>query len=158
MADYISRKLLEDRLREEKERMLQDTIEVDPVVVGFQSAINIVKCTANADVELVRNGTGAPLAAYSREAEMDEFALEPCPFCGGKAEYSVKSNYSRGAMHGWKFGVECTQCLVALPMQDFTVTIHLTASGEIVFDQDDREAAAKMWNRRVIPEAREVTE
>ena len=79
---------------------------------------------------------------------MDEIKLKPCPFCGGKAEYFISSNYSRGVTHGWKFGINCTNCLVALPMQDFTVTADLTANGEIVFDQDDREVAARMWNRR----------
>lgn len=79
---------------------------------------------------------------------MDEIKLKPCPFCGGKAEYFISSNYSRGVTHGWKFGINCTNCLIALPMQDFTVTADLTANGEIVFAEDDRKKAADMWNRR----------
>lgn len=74
--------------------------------------------------------------------------LKPCPFCGGKAQYLISSNYSCGVTHGWKFGINCTNCLVALPMQDFIVTADLTANGEIVFDKDDRKTAARMWNRR----------
>ena len=69
------------------------------------------------------------------------------PVLRGKAEYFISSNYSRGVTHGWKFGINCTNCLITLPMQDFTVTADLTANGEIVFDQDDRETAARMWNR-----------
>ena len=158
MAGYISRKLLEDRLREEKERMLQDTIEVDPYVEGFQSAINIVKCTADTDVESVRNGTGSPFAAYSREAEMDEFALEPCPFCGGRAEYILNGIYKNGASLSWEFDVACTGCMASSSRMRFVVTISWNNSVGIVFEKDERDKAAKMWNRRVVPEAREVTE
>ena len=158
MADYISRKLLEDKLREEKGRMLQDTVDVDPFVEGFQRAINIVKCTANADAEPVRNGIGAPLAAYNREAETDEFALDSCPFCGDRAEYILNGIYKNGASLNWEFGVACTGCKASPSRMQFVVTISWSNSVGIVFEKDERDKAAKMWNRRVVPEAREVTE
>lgn len=57
MSDYISREVLEDKLNKEYANLLLDTVEVDPFVEGFVSAINVVKCTANAaDVEPVRHG------------------------------------------------------------------------------------------------------
>lgn len=102
MSDYISRKLLEDSLREEKERMLKDTIEVDPFVEGFQSAINIVKCTANADVEPVRRGRWNrpyiswffPLkirnpycfCTYCGHPIKPRKATDYCPNCGAKMD------------------------------------------------------------------------
>lgn len=80
---------------------------------------------------------------------MSEIKLKPCPFCGGKAEYLITENYNRCATQGWKFGIHCTKCMVALPMRDFTVTVDLTSDGELVSQKDEREKAADMWNRRV---------
>lgn len=79
---------------------------------------------------------------------MSEIKLKPCPFCGGKAEYLITENYNLGRTQGWKFGVACTKCMVALPMRDFTVTVDFTIDGEIVSKKDERKKAADMWNRR----------
>ena len=79
---------------------------------------------------------------------MDEIKLKPCPFCGGKAEYIINTNYERCTTHGWKFGIKCTNCMTELPMKDFLVTADLESNGEIVFAKDDRKKAADMWNRR----------
>lgn len=79
---------------------------------------------------------------------MDGIELKPCPFCGGKAEYIINSNYERCTTHGWQFGIKCTNCMIELPMRDFIVTADLKSNGEIVFAKDDRKKAADMWNRR----------
>lgn len=73
-----------------------------------------------------------------KEITMDKIELKPCPFCGGKAEYIINSNYERCTTHGWKFGIKCTSCM----------TVDLKPNGEIVFAKDDRKKAADMWNRR----------
>lgn len=65
MDDYISRKVLEDKLNKEYANLLLDTVEVDPFVEGFVSAINVVKCTANA---------------------ADVVPVRYCPFCGAKMD------------------------------------------------------------------------
>lgn len=41
---------------------------------------------------------------------MDEIKLKPCPFCGGKAEYIINSNYVRCTTHGWQFGIKSPAC------------------------------------------------
>lgn len=79
---------------------------------------------------------------------MSEIKLKPCPFCGGKAEYLITENYNRGTTQGWKFGIHCTKCMVSLPTRDFTVTVDLCGSGELLSLKDEREKAADMWNRR----------
>nr|DAO42225.1 MAG TPA: restriction alleviation protein [Caudoviricetes sp.] len=65
MDDYISWKVLEDKLNKEYANLLLDTVEVDPFVEGFVSAINVVKCTANA---------------------ADVVPVRYCPFCGAKMD------------------------------------------------------------------------
>lgn len=79
---------------------------------------------------------------------MEEIKLKPCPFCGGKAEYIINSNYDRFTTHGWQFGIQCTNCMTELPMRDFIVTVNLKSDGEIAVAKDDRKKAADMWNRR----------
>ena len=79
---------------------------------------------------------------------MDEIKLKPCPFCGGKAEYIINTNYERCTTHGWKFGIKCTNCMTELPIKDFIVTVDLESNGKIAFAKDDRKKAADMWNRR----------
>ena len=65
MSDYISLEVLEDKLNKEYANLLLDTVEVDPFVEGFVSAINVVKCTANA---------------------ADVVPVRCCPFCGHKID------------------------------------------------------------------------
>ena len=79
---------------------------------------------------------------------MDEIKLKPCPFCGSEAVYFITGNYNRCVTNGWKFGIKCPNCMVALPKEDFTVTVDLTSSGGILFSTDERKKAADMWNRR----------
>ena len=105
MDDYISRKVLEDKLNKEYVNLLLDTVEVDPFVEGFVSAINVVKCTANAaDVVPVRRGRWVridddwnSLTTYQCTACDEEFCFEIdedllllnynyCPNCGAKMD------------------------------------------------------------------------
>lgn len=79
---------------------------------------------------------------------MDEIKLKPCPFCGGEAEFFAMRHYDKCTKRGWDFGIHCVDCMVALPKADFSILADLACSGEIVLDQDEREKAAQMWNRR----------
>lgn len=79
---------------------------------------------------------------------MPEIKLKPCPFCGGEATYIINNNYEHRTTHGWTFGIKCKNCMAELPVRDFIVTVDLESNGEIVFAKDDREKAARMWNRR----------
>lgn len=89
---------------------------------------------------------------------MEEFVLKPCPFCGGKAEYILNGVYNYGSSQGWEFGITCTGCRVSLPTKHFVVGVSMNNTGEIVIEKDERDKAARMWNRRPSPEALEVTE
>ena len=82
---------------------------------------------------------------------MDEFALEPCPFCGGRAEYILNGVYNYGSSQGWEFGITCTGCRVSLPTKHFVVGVSMNNAGEIVIEKDERAKAARMWNRRPSP-------
>lgn len=79
---------------------------------------------------------------------MDEFALKPCPFCGGKAEYIINGVYHYGGSQGWEFGIACTGCRVSLHTKHFTLGVLFNNAGEIVIEKDERDRAVKMWNRR----------
>lgn len=89
---------------------------------------------------------------------MEKFVLKPCPFCGSKAEYILNGVYNYGASQGWEFGITCTGCRVSLPAKHFVVGVTMNNAGEIVTEKDERDKAARMWNRRPSPEALEVTE
>ena len=68
---------------------------------------------------------------------MDEIKLKPCPFCGGKAEYIINSNYERCTTHGWQFGIKCTNCMIELPMRDFI--LNTLAVQHILEDKEDKD-------------------
>ena len=46
---------------------------------------------------------------------MEEIKLKSCPFCGGKAEFVVKSNESSHYGAGFDFEVVCEKCKIVLP-------------------------------------------
>lgn len=71
MADYISREVLEDRLNKEYAHLLLDTVEVDPFVYGFKSAINIAECTTNA---------------------ANVLPVRYCPYCGARMDSEDESH------------------------------------------------------------------
>lgn len=79
---------------------------------------------------------------------MNEIKLKSCPFCGSKAEIFLTDYYRKDSGYGWKFGVHCSKCGVALRTKDFNLLIHLANNGDIVFDLDERDVAAASWNRR----------
>lgn len=82
---------------------------------------------------------------------MDKFALKPCPFCGGKAEYILNGAYNYGGSQGWEFGIACTVCRVSLPAKHFAAGVSLDNAGEIVIETDECEKVIQMWNRRAAP-------
>lgn len=79
---------------------------------------------------------------------MNNFKLEPCPFCGGKAIFNVISNTTNHCSAGFGFEVECEDCGMKLPNR-YSLFFTLAESGEINILNDGRKEATARWNRRV---------
>lgn len=79
---------------------------------------------------------------------MPEYELKPCPFCGGKAKFFVKTSICRGITRGNLFGIYCTACNITTPKTNYAVEFKLNDSGEIEVTQDERLLAIEAWNRR----------
>ena len=77
----------------------------------------------------------------------NEFALLPCPFCGGTAVFVTKGNSSTHHSFGCIFEIECKDCGVKLPKQ-YQSDFYLTDDGRINGLNDTRADAVKEWNRR----------
>lgn len=75
--------------------------------------------------------------------------LKPCPFCGGRAKFLVKTYRSNGTHRGWDFGVYCSQCDITLSRTDYKLDVDFNNNGELEVLQDDRPNAVEAWNRRV---------
>ena len=63
---------------------------------------------------------------------MLKYNLEPCPFCGGKAEFRLAQSFFNSAIY-----VECTNCKCG------TKTIEQST------EYTAREKVAEIWNTRV---------
>ena len=79
---------------------------------------------------------------------MAEYELKPCPFCGGKAKFFVKSSMCREITRGYNFGIYCTKCDITTPKTNYIVEFKLNDSGEIEVTEDERLLAVEAWNRR----------
>lgn len=75
--------------------------------------------------------------------------LKHCPFCGGEAQFLIKTHMERGIQRGYSFGIYCTKCDVTTPRTDYGIEFRLNANGEIEITLDERPLAAETWNRRV---------
>lgn len=74
--------------------------------------------------------------------------LKPCPFCGGRAVFTTKSNNSSHTCVGFDFAIECSVCHTIPPKASDSVTFRLSDSGMIVTIDDGRGKAIDAWNRR----------
>ena len=73
--------------------------------------------------------------------------LKKCPFCGGEAVFSVKSNCSTYYSVGFSFGIECKDCGIKTP-KTYKVEFNLAEDGTINPLHDERGQAANDWNKR----------
>ena len=74
--------------------------------------------------------------------------LKPCPFCGGRAEFSKNSNSSSGGERGWAFGIRCKKCGIETAKRSYVLKVNLGSDGEIRVTEDERGLAAAAWNGR----------
>lgn len=75
--------------------------------------------------------------------------LKPCPFCGGKANFLIKTYMERGITRGYTFGIYCTKCDIALPKTNYIIEFEMSSDdGELKVTTDERPQAIEAWNRR----------
>ena len=78
---------------------------------------------------------------------MEKIKLKPCPFCGGKATFVVKSNESSHYGAGFDFEVGCEKCKIVFPGR-YKMRFTLSRNGELDILTDERKSAADKWNKR----------
>lgn len=76
-----------------------------------------------------------------------ELILNPCPFCGGKAEFNIIFTRSTNNSRGFGFKIQCSKCNIT-NQRVYELHIDLNSKGLIEFPIDERQAAVDDWNRR----------
>lgn len=78
------------------------------------------------------------------------YELKPCPFCGDKAIFEQYANekYDQDSVR-LMFKISCTKCGATAPMGFGKICINLGLDGSLNIWKDEREKAAKEWNRRM---------
>ena len=74
--------------------------------------------------------------------------LKKCPFCGGKAAFSIKKDFSRNFINGYEFNIRCNKCGVTNPNREYRIEFRMNDSGEIEIVSDGRKNAIEEWNKR----------
>lgn len=74
--------------------------------------------------------------------------LKRCPFCGGKAAFSIKKDFSRNLIKGYEFNIRCNKCGVTNPDREYRIEFRMNDSGEIEIVSDGRKNAIEEWNKR----------
>ena len=90
---------------------------------------------------------GLDLVDESEGEQMSKTELKPCPFCGGKAVFYVKSHTASEMKSYWHIGVYCTKCNLTSPKL-YSLTLALGTNAEIQTIEDERQHAVDDWNRR----------
>ena len=79
--------------------------------------------------------------------EHKKIELKPCPFCGGYARFKIFSLSINSSSVGFKFEISCEKCRASLP-KIYKTNLSLADDGRINVINDERENAARDWNRR----------
>ena len=74
--------------------------------------------------------------------------LKRCPFCGGKAVFSVNAASSCNLLRGYKFNIRCSKCKTTIPDRCYQIEFKMNDSGEIEIIHDGRKDAIEAWNKR----------
>lgn len=75
--------------------------------------------------------------------------LKPCPFCGGKAEFSINRVRETDMKDAdFLFIIQCSKCKISLP-RFYRVTCRVGSQGDFEALSDERRKAIADWNRRI---------
>ena len=77
--------------------------------------------------------------------------LLPCPFCGGKAIFVVKSNISNHQGVGFDYNIECSSCGCSPTKKNAEMHIFLNKDGEVKITDASivtRNSMIEAWNTR----------
>lgn len=74
--------------------------------------------------------------------------LKRCPFCGWKAVFSIKKDFSRSLIKGYEFNIRCNKCGFTNPNREYRIEFRMNDSGEIEIIHDGRKDAIEAWNKR----------
>lgn len=74
--------------------------------------------------------------------------LKKCPFCGGKAVFSVNTASLRNLLRGYEFNIQCSKCKATIPDRCYQIEFKMNDSGEIEIIHDGRKDAIEAWNKR----------
>ena len=74
--------------------------------------------------------------------------LDNCPFCGKKAGFERSEVGVNSGCALIYFRIKCKSCGATAPGAYGYVSVSLSVEGEVNVIHDDREEAAKAWNRR----------
>ena len=74
--------------------------------------------------------------------------LKRCPFCGGKAVFSVNAASSCNLLRGYEFNIQCSKCKATIPDRCYQIEFKMNDSGEIEIIHDGRKDAIEAWNKR----------
>lgn len=87
---------------------------------------------------------------------MDEFKLNPCYKCGGKAIFKVLDRVSgKNGFFQISFTIVCSKCGLRYPVVYYSM-VRIKENGEIrICGEDDREYASQEWNKRMEENKRE---
>ena len=78
---------------------------------------------------------------------MSSIELKNCPFCGGEAEFSVKTLNGVLKFNFWEFRICCSECNLTSP-KTYKLGAILNEFGDFKIAIDERNEAIEAWNRR----------
>ena len=82
------------------------------------------------------------------KAKAEMIALKPCPCCGGEAFFEWKNHELFGSSYLVYFAVSCSSCGIRTGKL-YRAKVVFKADGHFYIADDDKKAAADVWNRRV---------
>lgn len=73
--------------------------------------------------------------------------LKPCPFCGGRAKFINKGNFSSNFSSGFYYSIKCVDCDITLAMTE-EMHFHLSDDGLPVVTETSKYNRNRMINAR----------
>ena len=84
------------------------------------------------------------------------YTLKPCPFCGGKAIFSIISNVSTHTEIGYEYTIKCSKCGCS-PFKEITkINVCMSEKDGSLYATSEtqvrQQELVKVWNTRTLTE------